>query len=188
MSPTEQLKEEHESIRLMLRILEKVCEKLKSKNVVDNEHISQILEFLKIFVDKCHHGKEEDLLFPALEDSGMPRKGSPVGVMFAEHAHGRFYIRNMTENFNKYKKGDSEAAKKFIENARNYIALLTGHIDKENNVLFKMADRALSKKKQEELADAFEKLEIEKIGIGKHEEFHDIIHRLKKIYLDKEKD
>jgi len=66
MTPTEQLKEEHEAIKLMLRILDKVCDKLESGEEVNPEHLDQILEFIKVFADKCHHGKEEDLLFQQL--------------------------------------------------------------------------------------------------------------------------
>jgi hypothetical protein len=67
MTPTDQLKEEHEGILLMLRILEKVSAKLKSGEKVDPDHLERIVEFFRVFADKCHHGKEEDLLFPEME-------------------------------------------------------------------------------------------------------------------------
>jgi hemerythrin-like domain-containing protein len=35
------------------------------------------MEFLTVFVDKCHHGKEEEFLFPALEAAGIAREGGP---------------------------------------------------------------------------------------------------------------
>jgi hemerythrin-like domain-containing protein len=46
-----------------------------------------------------------------------------------------------------------------------------------------MADRTLSKAKQDELEHEFEKLEVERIGIGTHERFHKLLHQLKEIYL-----
>lgn len=58
MGPTEQLKAEHQGIKLMLSILGKVCVKLKFINELNQEHFNQMLGFLKIFVDKCHHGKD----------------------------------------------------------------------------------------------------------------------------------
>ncbi len=63
MRPTEELKREHEAIKLMLRILEKVSEKLESGEDVNTDHLDKILEFIQVFADKCHHGKEEDFLF-----------------------------------------------------------------------------------------------------------------------------
>jgi hemerythrin-like domain-containing protein len=56
--------------------------------------------------------------------------------------------------------------------ARGYAALLRGHIDKENNVLFMMAERLLTPGEQEQLAEDFEKLEVNKMGVGTHERLH----------------
>ena len=67
MKATQQLKDEHEGVKIMLNILEQVCRQLGTKGSLNKEHFEGILDFLKVFVDRCHHGKEEDLLFPALE-------------------------------------------------------------------------------------------------------------------------
>jgi hemerythrin-like domain-containing protein len=183
MKPTEQLKEEHQLIKLMLRIAEKVCEKLESGEEVDPEHLERIVEFIRVFADKCHHGKEEDLLFAAMEEVGIPRKGGPIGVMLTEHDMGRGYVKGMSEAIAKYKAGDRKASSAIVENARNYIALLTQHIDKEDNVLYPMADMHLSEERQKELLEEFEVVEREKIGVGKHEQFHKLLEHLKQVYL-----
>ncbi len=183
MNPIEQLKAEHEGIKLMLSILEKICDKLDNGQKVEPEHLSQVLEFLRVFADKCHHGKEEDLLFPALEQAGVPQQGGPIGVMLIEHTEGRGYIKGLAGAIDRYKGGDENASAEIVENARNYIDLLRQHIYKENNVLFMMAQQVLSEETQKKLAEAFEKMETEKIGAGKHEEFHKLMHRLKEIYL-----
>lgn len=75
MKATQQLKDEHQGIKIVFRILEKICEKLNVDGSVSAEHFEGILEFFNIFVDRCHHGKEEDLLFPAMEQAGIPRQG-----------------------------------------------------------------------------------------------------------------
>ena len=183
MRSTEQLKEEHEAIKLMLRILDRVCEKLESGEEVNPEDIYQILEFIKNFADKCHHEKEEDLLFPAMEEAGIPKEGGPISVMLMEHNTGRDHVRGMSEVLAEYKAGNRKVSSKLVENARNYITLLTQHIDKEDNVLYPMADKCLSEGKQEELLEKFEFIEREKIGICKHEEFHKLLHHLKAVYL-----
>jgi len=183
MRPTEQLKEEHEAIKLMLRILERVCEKLESKEEVNPEHLEKIVEFIKVFADRCHHGKEEDLLFPAMEEAGIPKEGGPIGVMLAEHNMGRDYVKRMAEAIDKYRGGNHSVSSEIAENARNYVALLNPHITKEDTILYMMADMHLSGKKQEELLKEFEKVERERIGPGKHEEFHQLLHHLKEVYL-----
>lgn len=72
---------------------------------------------------------------------------------------------------------------KLIQNARTYIDLLTQHIEKENNILFEMADAHLSGNKQEELLRAFERVERDIIGVAKHEELLEILNDLKRAYL-----
>src|SRR3990167_10094837 len=109
MTSTEQLRNEHQAVLLALEILEKICQKLEAKEKVDPKHQEEILEFIKIFVDKCHHDKEEDLLFPALEKIGIPKEQGPIGIMLTEHDMGRKFVKGMSENIS--------SPEKFIKNA-----------------------------------------------------------------------
>jgi hemerythrin-like domain-containing protein len=65
------------------------------------------------------------------------------------------------------------------------IRLLDEHISKEDNVLFPLAEKHLSDRKQAELYEGFEKIEVEKIGPGKHDEFHKLLDHLENAYLEK---
>ena len=183
MRPTEELKAEHEAIKWMLRIMEQVCARLESGQSVDTGHLEQIVEFIQVFADQCHHGKEEDLLFVAMEQAGIPRQGGPIGVMLAEHTTGRSYVKAMGEAIAAYKASDASAAANIVKNARGYIALLTQHIHKEDNILYPMADRTLADATQQELSEAFEAVERERVGPGRHEAFHQLLHDLDQIYL-----
>lgn len=183
MTPTEQLKEEHKGIKVMLEILGEVCNRLESGKEVDPRHLLQILEFLKVFVDKCHHAKEEELLFPEMEKAGVSRNGGPIGVMLLEHDEGRKNIRRMSEAAAQYERGSRDAATPFVESARAYIHLLRDHIEKEDNILYPIADARLSDKTRRDLSESFDRVEEERIGHGKHEEFHRLMAQLKAIYL-----
>lgn len=183
MKATEELVQEHHGIMLMLNIMSKVADKVETGQELNIDHQAKIIEFLKVFADKCHHGKEEDILFPVLESKGIPRVNGPIGVMLFEHKVGRGFINEMGDAFKQFKTGDKNALPKISNSMRSYINLLTGHIHKENNILFPMGDRVLSDQLQTELYEKFEKLEEAKIGIGKHEEFHRMLKDLKDIYL-----
>jgi len=183
MKATEQLINEHEGVKVMLNILEQVCRQLEADGNLNKEHFDGILEFLKVFVDKCHHGKEEDLLFPALVAAGVPKDG-PIAVMLQEHEMGRNYIKAMSDVYAAYVGGDKPSYKAIRQNALAYITLLRNHIEKENNVLFVMADSLLSEKIQDELFEGFESIEKERIGVGKHEEFHGLLKKLSTMYLN----
>jgi len=184
MKATEVLREEHKAIKLALSILGRVSNKLESGEKVDQEDLGRILEFIKTFVDTCHHGKEEGLLFVAMENAGMPRARGPIGVMLKEHEMGRSYVRNMRETVEKYKTGDFSYSSRLVENAKKYAELLNAHIEKEDNILYPMADMQLPDETQRELIEKFEKLEQDRIGIGKHEELHELLHHLKDKYLE----
>jgi hemerythrin-like domain-containing protein len=184
MKPIQDLIAEHEAVKLTLRILDKICDNIEQTGMISHpEHLNQLIEFFSVFVDKCHHGKEEELLFPALEASGIPRERGPIGVMLAEHRQGRDHIQKMKAAMSQYNEGDRNAAAELVKNARGYIALLRQHIDKENNVLFPMGDNRLSEKKKAELWEGFETIETQKIGTGRHEAFHKMIEYLESVYL-----
>jgi hemerythrin-like domain-containing protein len=183
MKATTELKNEHRGIELMLRILEAVSHRADNQESLDQNDLTGIVEFLTIFVDKCHHGKEEDLLFPALESAGIAREGGPIGVLLAEHAEGRNIIRRLKAGIDEDKAKHRHASAQIASAARDYIQLLSQHIRKEDDILFPMADQRLSEEKDAELFEAFEKLEQERIGPGKHEQFHAMLDDLEKRYL-----
>ena len=136
------------------------------------------LHFLKEFADKCHHGKEEGILFPALTQAGIPERGGPVGVMLSEHMLGRDLIKKMEDAL-----GNALDYKKFATAAKEYVSLLQSHIEKENSVLFPMAERTLDAARLESLFESFEEHEEKVIGHGRHEELHGMLKELRSKYL-----
>ncbi len=182
MRATRELKDEHGGIKVMLAILGKVCDRLEAGQRVEQKHIEEILEFLKVFVDKCHHAKEEDLLFPAMEKAGIPRERGPIGMMLLEHQAGRDFIGGMTLAAAAMAKAEAGAARRFAANARSYTELLLQHIEKEDQVLYPMAEARLPADADTQLAAGFEKVEEERVGHGRHEAFHRMMDRLKGVY------
>lgn len=183
MKPTEQLRDEHEAIKLVLAVLQKLGAKLISGATVDAADMDGVLEFITVFSDRCHHGKEEGFLFPALTAAGLPGQGGPIAVMLSEHDQGRSLVRQMMEGWSRYQAGDQAAARELAQTAAAYSELLTAHIEKENTVLFPIAERVLSAETEQKVFDEFERFEVEKIGAGKHEQFHQMLGRLRQTYL-----
>ncbi|NLW43810.1 MAG: hemerythrin [Syntrophomonadaceae bacterium] len=179
MKATQQLIDEHRAVNLMLKIFDHVL----TKPDINLEDVEQIIGFLKGFVDRCHHGKEEDLLFPELVRHGMSESGGPIGQMLYEHQTGRSYIADMEKAVQSLKNGEAEAAQQLIEAGRQYRDLLVSHIEKENQVLFKMADNLLDETVQDRLYEEFETLEIERMGPGQHERYHELLKALAAKYL-----
>lgn len=187
MKPTEELKKEHQAIKLMLDILRAISRRLEAGESADLKDLSEILDFLKVFVDRCHHAKEEQLLFPVLEKAGLSRENGPLGVMLTEHNEGRALVREMDEALNGITRGEERAGLNFARQARAYAKLLASHIEKRDHVLYPLADSQLSQKTRDSLGESFEKIEKEVIGPGRHQEFHRLLERMEAKYLEPHK-
>ncbi len=182
MYATDDLRNEHEGIKIALNVLEHLAGELDTGSTIDIKDAEDMVDFLKTFADRCHHGKEEDLLFPALEAAGVANEGGPIGVMLYEHARGREYIAAMGKALPALHLKDHTAEMAFAIAAHGYARLLRNHIVKENNILFVMAEQKLSPEEHEQLAAGFEVIEHERIGPGVHERYHAMLDMLSAKY------
>ncbi|WP_047812206.1 hemerythrin domain-containing protein, partial [Desulfosporosinus acididurans] len=161
MQPTKELKIEHEAVLTVLQILDKISQRITEGKDISINDIETLLEVMKVFVDRCHHGKEEKILFEAMESVGIPKEGGPVGVMLYEHDNGRRYIGGMRKAFEKFKHGDKEALNEFAANASGYTTLMYAHIDKENNILYPIAETHLSETAKIKLVQDFSMIQAQ---------------------------
>ena len=180
MSATDELRTDHRAIERMLGVLEAAAHRLEQGERVRPEVFRQGVDFVRNFADRCHHAKEEENLFPRMEARGVPRQGGPLGVMLFEHDQGRAYVGAIAGAIDASEADGRSAALTIAENARGYVDLLRGHIAKEDNVLFPMADRVLSPADQTELEQRFEQIETERMGPGVHERYHRLLDELER--------
>lgn len=160
------LRNEHEAILFVLSIMEEMIKETLLDSKVKLQYRYELIDFLKIFADKCHHGKEENILFKAMEEQGIQNEGGPIGVMLREHVQGRAHIAGMKSAL------DEGNLNSFNASALEYINLLRIHINKENMILFEFADQVLDERKQKELYDRFSEHEEKVVGHGVHERLH----------------
>jgi hemerythrin-like domain-containing protein len=166
MRSTQILEREHELILKVLDCLERLAAEALGPERLDRVSAEQALDFLRSFADRCHHAKEEDLLFPALVAKGMPRDAGPIAVMLSEHEQGREAVACMGRAVDDAQADVPGAAQRFAQYAGSYVTLLRAHIQKENQVLFPMADRILGEGEQAQLLLEFEQAEHELEGTG----------------------
>ena len=165
---TEALKQEHRIIEKVLGAVEKLT---KSPGEIPVELWEKAVDFIRNFADKCHHLKEEGLLFPTLEQHGIPREGGPIGMMLFEHEEGRGYVKAMVTALSHAKQDPQAARAELFQNARAYLRLLREHIAKEDQVLFEMVDSTLTPEEQKKLLKDFEEHEEKELGAGIHEKY-----------------
>jgi hemerythrin-like domain-containing protein len=137
---TGMLRDEHQLILGVVDVLDETLNSTNSASHLDFDVVDSCISFFRLFADACHHGKEEDLLFPELIEHGMPGDEGPIAVMLSEHRQGRLSVRGMAEAISDARSGDERALSALRAHADDYIGLIRAHIDKEDNVLFNMAD------------------------------------------------
>lgn len=150
-TPTEILREEHRVILRALAALEAAAARVAAGSAVPDGWWAEVIRWLRTFADKNHHAKEENSLFPAMIKAGVPSGGGPIEVMLAEHVQGRALIRAM----------ESEAGAPRAAAARRYVDLLRQHIDKENGILFPLADAVLEPPTQAGVQREFDAVGVE---------------------------
>ena len=179
LAATEILKEDHRLIERLLRVLAQAAGKVEKGEEVSTTVFARALDFIRNFADRCHHGKEEDCLFPALEAHGLPRHAGPVAVMLSEHEEGRGYVRGLAQALEQWQKGDKSAARAVASNARGYADVLANHIPKEDNILYPMGENILPEGVKKALLEAYKGVE-KRLGEGKHHEYVHLIEELEK--------
>ena len=145
-TPTDVLRDEHRIILGALDMLETAAARSDGGRVLPESWWAETIEWLRAFADRNHHAKEERLLFPAMVKAGVPSEGGPIAVMLEEHTEGRALVQAMA----------TAAPAERPAVARRYVRLLRDHIEKENGVLFPLADAVLDESTQAMLRGEFQ--------------------------------
>jgi len=178
MTPIETLKHEHQVILMVLAAAEQDLQAIKAGGAFNPDRMMKVVDFIRNFADKCHHAKEEDILFVKMHERGMPRNTGPLAAMLTDHNVGRGYVATVVEAIPDAAQGDRAALSALALNLSAYIELLRAHIQKEDFVLYPMAERLLDDADMKVMAAAFDKVESEELGAGTHEKYHQLAHEL----------
>lgn len=137
------LVQEHRLILRMLAILERKAELTARGADEDYRFYLEAVDFIRNFADRFHHAKEEDVLFEALVNNGMPRANSPVAAMLLEHDQGRTFVKALEEAATEALAGQSGRDREIADNALGYLNLLREHISREDGILYPLAERVI---------------------------------------------
>ena len=133
MTPTDVLRDEHRVILKALDLLERAAARVAAGAFVSDGWWAAAVTWLRAFADRNHHAKEETALFPAMVKAGVPSEAGPIAIMLEEHAEGRRLMTTI----------EASAGASRVAACHAYIALLRAHIDKENGIVFPLAESVL---------------------------------------------
>ncbi len=180
MSPAmDDLRHEHDALLHALELLDEMIRRLRHPEqgrTVDPQDLQQLGAFFQEFADRCHHGKEEDLLFPALARAGLNPPAAQPQALRDEHAQGRAALQQMQAQAGVPGAGFADAAER-------YAALLRQHIATENAALLPWVDAQLDAPALAQLEQDFAQHEAQVMGAGRHEALHALLGSLRGRYL-----
>ena len=163
---------EHELIERTMAILKTNLEKLPGG---DHLQIGRALDFLQEFGDKIHNRKEEEFLFPLMQERGIPMQGGPIGVMLLEHEAERQLLRQMSTSLAGLVKAPPEETSKFRREGLEYLKIRAEHIWKENDILYPMARQVMRPGDAEKLLAACQQVNFETYGAEAWKHFSNMV-------------
>lgn len=156
MMPIAPLMIEHRLIERMIALMKKELERERNEEAVDVEFIDSAVDFMRTYADRCHHGKEEDILFRGLLEKRLIEEHRKiVQELLQEHVLGRKLVAGLVHAKKEYIEGNIGAAEKVAQQIQRLVELYPAHIDKEDNGFFVPSMKYFN---DQERADMLEKM------------------------------
>lgn len=173
---------EHRIIEQVLRALETFAGHLQQSRSDSRETLARFALFFQKFADQCHHGKEEDRLFPTLVRCGFPREYGPIAVMLAEHDQGRSHVKALASLGQGQGPLNQDEIQSAIDHALAFVPLLLSHIQKEDHILYPMAQQSIPPVEFDRLDAACAAFEKEIMGTDEIQRLHFLAIELTNAY------
>lgn len=166
---------EHRLIERMLKLIEKEAEHIRKTGEIDSVFIDNAVDFVRVYADRTHHGKEEDILFHALAKKHMTEDEKRImAELVQEHALGRKTVGELVEAKKLYFSGDPSALSVVREKLEFLVSFYPRHIEKEDKVFFPAMMKYLSAEEQERMLGEFAEFDRTMI----HEKYRHLIEEL----------
>ncbi len=128
---------EHRLIERMISVIERVLEQTESTQKIDPLFVDTAVDFIRMYADRTHHGKEEDILFRDLSQRPLSVEDQQVmNELIQEHVFGRQTTKALVEANARYRKGEESAVREIAKKLRTLVEFYPKHIEKEDKVFF----------------------------------------------------
>lgn len=168
---------EHRLIERMITVIKKAVTAIREEEKIDPVIIDTVVDFIRTYADRTHHGKEEDLLFRELQKREISEEDRRVmEELVQEHVLGRKTTRELVEANTRYRKGEASALTVMAEKLASLADFYPKHIEKEDKVFFPACRNYFSEEEEQALLEAFWKFDREMI----HEKYRNVVEQLEK--------
>lgn len=137
MLPIGPLMVEHRLIERMIALLAREARKIRATGKVDTDLVLAGIEFIRLYADRSHHGKEEEILFRELKEKPLSAQHRRVlEELETEHVQGRKTVARLAAVRERVIKGEASAARDLAALLEDLAKFYPAHIDKEDRDFF----------------------------------------------------
>jgi len=181
LNPIELLKQEHVVILRMGQDIERRLRSFREQDQVDPAYIDTAVDFIRTYADFCHHGKEEGILFRALEKKELePPLVRLMKELVQEHDWARATTKRLAEANRAYAEGDTDQLAIGLRLLRQIQSFYPGHITKEESRFFNPCLEYFSEEELETMLVEFAAFDRKVI----HEKYRRLVETLSDEQLD----
>lgn len=174
VTPIGPLMKEHRLIEKMVTLLEKEFKKISENQKPNLSFIDDVIDFVKTYADRCHHGKEEDILFAELKKKDISSKHSKIlDELINEHIYARKTTKALLKAKQNYVNGDLKKINGILNYIKKLIEFYPKHINKEDKSFFIPVMDYFEEKQQEEMLDKFWEFDKKLI----HEKYEKVVEK-----------
>ena len=176
MMPIGPLMIEHRLIEKVIENIRIEIEKVSKGKKLELLYLNIIVDFVQVYADRTHHGKEEDILFRELKNKQLTNEDLRImDELVNEHILARKIVKELIEAKNKFIANESYQEKVILEKLDKLVKLYPGHIQKEDKIFFPSAMKYLNKEEQEQMIDEMWEFDRKMI----HEKYRMVVENLK---------
>ena len=149
---------EHRLIERMIAVMKTKTERMKRENNIDVNFIDSAVNFIKTYADRCHHGKEEAILFRDMKKIDLNKEDRLLmEELIQDHIWGRQTTGKLVKAKQQYANGNKESLKTILDLMTQLVGFYPKHIEKEDKKFFRAAMKYLTKEEQDDmLAEEYE--------------------------------
>ena len=137
MQPIGPLMIEHRLIERMITLIGERADAVERSSEIDPLFIDAAVDFIRVYADRTHHGKEEEILFRDLSSRDLSDGDRRVmHELVEEHKLGRRTVAELVAATSDYRSGDAGSLATIVEKLRLLAEFYPKHIEKEDEVFF----------------------------------------------------
>lgn len=156
MQPRGPLMIEHRLIERMIQRIRVELQKIERSGKADSLFIELVVDFIRTYADRTHHGKEEQIMFRELGKKELSEKDrSLMDELIQEHAMGRVLTADLVEANRRYKNGVEKALSAIVVKLKTLVDFYPQHIEKEDKKFFPDVMGYLSQQEQDRMLKEF---------------------------------